>query len=250
MIECGFFNAVNDDRKYNADSFNEFFDGILSDTGIYKKSGNRLKVISNEGMTVTISTGKGRINSHWVNIPATENVTLAESNMTQNRYDAIVLRHNVENRSITAHVIQGTPAITPTKPSIMRTVSTYDICLAYVYVGAGVTSITQADIIDTREDTDLCGYVKLQIDSINAGIREYRNVIRTSSEVSEIAIGISEFDADNDLLFSNINGVMFVRDVDYVVSGTGSSAKIKLVNSIMADNDVEFRVIKAVLEVL
>lgn len=250
MIEYGFFNAVDGDRTYNADSFNEFFNGILTDTGVYKKSGDALKVEPSEGMTVNILTGKARINQHWANISAPESITLPESDLVLNRYDAIVLRYSFDDRTITARYIKGDTASTPVKPTMTRTVSTYDICLAYVYVKAGATAITEADIEDTREDTDLCGYVKLQIDAINAGIKQYRNVVDITSEVTEISIGIPQYDAENDLLFSNINGVMFVEGEDYTVSGTGSSAKIVLNTSIKADNVVEFRVIKSVIEVL
>lgn len=250
MIEYGFFNAVNGDRTYNADSFNEFFNGILTETGVYKKSGDALKVIPYSGMKVAIGTGKARINSHWVNVPNVEAVTLTESDLTLNRYDAIVLRYNSEERSINLMTIEGTAATSPNKPSIMRTASTYDICLAYVYVPAGATSITVSNITDTRDDTDVCGYVKLQIDAINAGIKQYRNVVDITSEVTQITIGIPQYDSANDLLFANINGVMFVEGEDYTVSGTGSSAKIVLNTSIKADNVVEFRVIKSVIEVL
>lgn len=251
MIQSGFFNAVDGDRLYNADDFNEFFNGILTDTGVYKKSGEAMKVVPNNGMTVNISTGRARILQHWANIPVAESITLPVSDMTLNRYDAIILRYSVTERTITPMYIQGTTATTPVKPSIMRTASTFDLCLAYIYVKAGVTSITASDIEDTRDDSDLCSYVKLQIDAINAGIREYRNVVTTTSDgTTQIAIGIPQFDAENDLLFSNINGVMFVQGVDYTVSGTGSSAKIILNNDVQANNTVEFRVIKSVIEVL
>lgn len=250
MIEYGFFNAVNNDRLYNADSFNEFFNGIISDTGVYKKSGNALLVIPGEGMSITVSTGKARIKEHWVNVKSSETLSLEASDLTLARYDAIVLRYNAEERTINLQVIKGEFAASPTKPVLIRNTNTYDICLAYVYVGPGVNAIADTDVIDVRNDTELCGYVKLQIDAINAGIKEYISVVDITEEVTEITIGIPEFDSDNDLLFANINGVMFVKNIDFVISGTGANAKIILTNSVMANNTVEFRVIKSVIEVL
>lgn len=251
MIEFGFFNAVDNDRLYNADSFNEFFNGILSDTGVYKKSGNALKVTPGaSGLSVKVQTGKARVKQHFVNVKSDETIALATSDIALNRYDAIVFRLDYSARTITLEVITGTSATTPKKPDIRRNENTFDLCLAYVYVPAGASSVTQSNIEDVREDEYLCSYVKMQIDAINAGIREYRNIVEITSEVTEIAIGIPQFDAENDLLFSNINGVMFVRDADYTVSGTGSSAKIVLNTSIKADNIVEFRVIKSIIEVL
>lgn len=251
MIEYGFFNAVDGDRLYNADSFNEFFNGILSDTGVYKKSGGGLAVIpASSGLSVKVQTGKARIKQHFVNVKSDETLELAASDIALNRYDAVVLRLDYSARTITLQVITGTNATTPTKPAIKRNENTYDICIAYIYVPAGATSVAANNIEDVRDDNDLCGYVKMQIDAINAGIREYRNVVNITSEVTQISIGIPQFDAENDLLYSNINGVMFVQGVDYTVSGTGSSAKIVLNTSIKADNVVEFRVIKSIIEVL
>ena len=250
MITYGFFNSVNKDRMYNADSFNDFFDGIISETGVYKKSGMRLDVIPGTGMTVQVQTGRARIKGHWVAVESNEALELAGSDIALNRYDAIVLRYDASERNITLQVITGSGASTPVKPSIVRNENTYDICLAYVYVPAGSSSIATANIEDTKADEALCGYVKMQIDTVNAGIKEYRNIVTTTSEVTELTIGIPEFDSENDLLFSNIGGVMFVQGTDYTITGTGSAAKMVLKNSIKAGNTVEFRVIKAILEVL
>lgn len=250
MIEYGFFNAVNGDRTYNADSFNEFFNGILTDTGIYKKSGGALEVVPSTGLAVKVQTGRGRINQHWFVVGADEIVSLDPADVALGRYDAIVFRLNTEERTITLTTIKGTPAQEPVRPSIKRTENLYDICIAYIYVSAGATALNDLSINDTRDDIDLCGYVKLQIDSINAGVKEYRNTVTTASEVTSLDIGIPQFDAENDLFFANINGIMFVQGSDYTISGTGSSAKMVLTNSVRANNTVEFRVIKAVLEVL
>lgn len=250
MIKYGFFNAVDGDRTYNADDFNAFFNGILSDTGVYKKSGGALKVIPGSGLAVKVQTGRGRIKEHWFVNGSDENLTLSTADVALGRYDAIVFRLDGTARTITLQVIEGTPAATPVKPTVKRTENVYDICVAYVYVAAGATSVATSAIEDTREDTDLCGFVKMQIDAINAGVREYRNTVTTTSEVTEMLIGIPEYDSESDLLFSNVNGIMFVQGVDYTVSGTGSGAKIVLTNSVRANNTVEFRVIKAVLEVL
>lgn len=250
MITYGFFNSVNQDRLYNADSFNDFFNGIISETGVYKKSGMRFAVIPGTGMTVQVQTGRARIKGHWVVIESNESLTISGADIALNRYDAIVLRYNATDRDITLQVITGTPASTPVKPAIVRNDTIYDICIAYVYVGAGAASITQANITDATDDESVCGYVKMQIDTVNAGIKEYRNIVTTTKEVTELTIGIPQFDPENDLFFSNIGGVMFVKDQDYTITGTGSAAKMVLKNSINANNTVEFRVIKAVLEVL
>ena len=253
MVEYGFFNAIDGDRTYNADSFNEFFNGIISDTGVYKKSNSRegyaLRVVSSGNWHLSIEAGKARIKGRWVNLTSPETIELEPPDVALDRWDRIVLRLDETERTISIVIIKGTPATEPTKPSLVRNDTIYDICLAQIYVRAGAT-YPDRSIVDTREDTDLCGYVKMQIGTVNAGIKEYRNVVTTTSEVTELEIGIPQFDSSNDLFFSNIGGVMFVKGEDYTISGTGSSAKMVLKRPICVGNTVEFRVIKAVLEVL
>lgn len=250
MIEYGFFNSVDGDRKYNADSFNEFFNGIISDTGVYKKSGSGLKVVPSEGLAVNVSTGKARINQHYVNVKGTETLTLPTADVANGRYDAVILRYDETERNITLGTLTGTPSSNPSYPTISRNENTFDICLAYVYVAAGATSISESNIIDKRDDIGVCGYVSLQIDAINAGIRQYRNTFQLTENANEILIGIKEYDTENDLLFANINGIMLVEGTDYTISGTGSTAKMSMSNILEKGNVIEFKIVKPVIEVL
>ena len=93
MLEYGFCNAVNGSPSYNADHFNNFFAGILSDTGIYKKSGGAFQVTAGGGMTVNVATGRGRIDNHWISLTASE-VLAIEAAVTKDRskiYQAAML---------------------------------------------------------------------------------------------------------------------------------------------------------------
>lgn len=256
MLECGFFNAVDGDRTYNAETFNDFLTSIMSENGIYKKSGDYGKpleiypfqVVSMGDLNIAIGRGRAIVNKHWVNLTSNIYMTLEPSDGLT-RYDAIVLRWNGENRNVTIEVIKGTSSDTPEKPPIVRTENIYDLCLAYVKIGPN--NYIHADYVtDTREDASLCGWVTLQVDAIQCGVKEYKNVLTTTGEVTELQIGIPEYDAEKDLLFANINGIMFVEGTDYEVSGTGSDAKITTTNTIRANNTIEFRVIKSIVEIL
>lgn len=249
MLEYGFCNAVNGSPSYNADHFNNFFAGILSDTGIYKKSGGAFQVTAGGGMTVNVATGRGRIDNHWISLTASE-VLAIEAADANPRYDAIVLKYSKSSGIISLDVKKGTASSNPLKPAILNNEISNEICLAYIYVSAGVTEITSTNIEDTRSDLSVCGYVMMQIDAINAGIQEYRNVITTTADVNVVEIGIPEYDSENDVLFANINGIMLVESVDYTISGTGSSAKITTTNTVRANNTIEFRVMKSVIEVV
>lgn len=249
-ISYGFFNAVNNDRTYNADDFNDYFNGILSSNGVYKTSGNGLEVTAGTGMTVNITTGRCRIQDHYLAVTSAESVELTPASMTLNRYDAIVLRYDEDARTVTPTVITGTAASSPTKPSVTRTTSVYDMCLAYVYVAANSSSISALDIEDTRADEYLCGYVEIEVDAVDVGISQLSNVVTVAEATTSVNVGISTFDSANDILQITNNGFVLVPSVDYTLSGTGSSAAATFVHTINAGSVLEFKVTKVTVEVL
>lgn len=247
-IKYGFFNSVNSDRKYNADDFNAFFNGILSDTGVMKKSGNGLKITAGDGMTVNLTTGRARINQHFVAVTAPINIELSGSSLTLNRYDAICLRMTASERKIEYAVIEGTPASTAVKPSIIRTDDITDVCLAYVYIPSGSSAVASGDIEDTRDDTALCGFLELDVDAVDVGLVEYRSNASVSSSTASLNPGIAQYDSANDILDVYVNGFKMIKGVDYTESGTGTGTQVAFTNT-LTNARVEFRVIKAVVEI-
>ena len=140
---------------------------------VYKNSGGALEVTVEEGLKINVSTGKARIKEHWVNVIAVETLELAAADVVNDRYDAVILRYDAEGREIRLQVLQGESATEPSKPEITRDENTYDICLAYVKVAAGASSV---GIEDTRADTQLCGYVKMRV-GMNAKMNELRKTV-------------------------------------------------------------------------
>lgn len=167
MWTYGFFNSVNGDRLYNADQMSKMFEGLISD-GVYEAVGNKLAVQASSGMVVQIATGRGWFNKRWVNNDAPYQITLESSDVTLNRYAAICIRVDTTDsvRSAIPYVKYSSFATNPTKPSMVRTDTIKEYCLAYVYIGKGVSAITQAAIEDTRQDAELCGWVTGLIDQI------------------------------------------------------------------------------------
>ena len=157
-LTSGFFNSVSGDRVYNADQISSMFEGLISD-GIYEDVGDAFQVLAATGMNVTVGTGRAMLNGKWAKNTAAITLTLNDAHALLNRYTAIVLRLDISNRAVSVEMIDGTAASTPTKPAIVRNASYYDLLLAYVYVGAGVTAITQANIEDQRANTIYCGWV-------------------------------------------------------------------------------------------
>lgn len=168
MWESGFFNSVNGDRKYNAEQMSGIFEGLITD-GVYESVGNKMAVQPNSGMTVQIATGRGWFNKRWVNNTAPQLLTLEASDVTLNRWAAVCVRVDTTASARTAepYIKYSDFATTPVKPSVARTETVNEYCLAYVYIGAGATVITADVIEDTRGNNDLCGWVTGLIEQLN-----------------------------------------------------------------------------------
>lgn len=66
-------------------------------------------------------------------------------------------------------VLDGTPdSAAPAAPAITRTELIYDLCLAEIKRPAGSTSVTAADIYDTRADETVCGVMRDGVHGIPA----------------------------------------------------------------------------------
>ena len=164
-LEYGFFNAVKQtdgtyDRVYNAEQMSRYFNGLVS-PGVYESVGGGLQVRAGTGMTVQVQTGRAILgdNCQWLDNDAVLDIVLNAAHVTLNRYTAIVMRLDYTNRNISIVAVDGANATTPTKPAMTRTSAIMEYCLAYVYVGKGVTTITQSAITDTRPDNTVCGWV-------------------------------------------------------------------------------------------
>ena len=168
-LTYGFFNSIDSDRVYNADQMSKYFKGLISN-GVYLNVGGAFKVTaSGDGLSVNVATGRGIIDCKWVESDAVETVTLNAADPSKARYTAITLRLSYGDRLIALGFHDGVAAASPSKPMPIRTAENYELVLAYVLVPAGATSITQAQIIDSRADTSVCGWVSGIIDQVDTG---------------------------------------------------------------------------------
>ena len=263
-LTSGFFNSVSGDRVYNADQISSMFEGLISD-GIYENVDDAYVVTASSGMIVNVGTGRAMVKSKWVKNTAPVAVTINDAHVLLNRYTAIVLRLDISGRAISIETIDGTPASTPSKPAIVRNGSYYDLLLAYVYVGAGVTSITQANIEDQRANTVYCGWVTgiiTQVDTATlflqwqnayetfyntetaafdawfASLTEQLNVNTFIDEYikeTSIAYGASKVVSldmtgytyeQGDIFIVSINGLEAKEGTDYTVSTSGATPTV------------------------
>lgn len=162
----GFFNSISGDRLYNADDVNTFLEGLVGD-GLYANVDDMFVVTAGTGMTVKVAAGKASLAHHWFKSDAVETLSIGTAHAVLNRYDVVAIRLNVATRSIGLVVLTGTPASQPSVPQIRRDDEFFDLALAYVYVGAGVTAISQSVITDVRLNSAVCGIVTGIIDQLD-----------------------------------------------------------------------------------
>lgn len=232
-----FFNAFADntkatgyDRNYNADDISDWYSFVF-ENGVVKTNDLRgLKVVEASGMNVNLSAGRGAINGKGYLNTSNKTFTIdtAPTGATP-RYDYIVLRYDnrqtTSGRKITAELVRGTSSI-PNVSSLTRNANVYELMLAYIIVNVNATSITQANIIDTRNDKELCGWftaVKGYEDYYDALIQkhEYTKAFSATGITLTTDIPTSLYNENYSLLEVYTNGIKEVEDA-YTISTSGS----------------------------
>lgn len=156
MEKCTFFNDIDDDRVYFAEDLARHLSEFFT-TGVFN---NGCKVLAeNNDMSVNVDIGSANINGYRYDNDDQKKLNIDNADGVLSRIDNIVIRLDLTNRLISAQVIKGTFADNPTAPALVRTSTIYDIRIAKVYVDAGITTITQDLVEDTRFNTNDCGNV-------------------------------------------------------------------------------------------
>lgn len=163
-----FDRAVGSDVLRNVLS-NYYTNGVF---GIGNTNCFKVVASTDGGMGLSIQSGSCLINGATAYCKEETRITLANSEALS-RFDAVVLRldDNKAHRDIRIEVLKGTAQSQPVKPMPTREGAVYDLVLAYIFVKANVSTITNADITDTRIDKNLCGFVNainnLNVDSLH-----------------------------------------------------------------------------------
>jgi len=158
-LTYGFFNSVDGDRMYNAIQVSSIFDGIIED-GIFGSIGDAFQVLATTGLGTSIGTGRAWFNHTWTYNDSVIPIVLDGSDPILPRYDAIILEvdESVGVRANSIKKVTGTPATTPTYPTLTNTAYVHQYPFAYILVNGGATSITQASITNMIGQT-ACPFV-------------------------------------------------------------------------------------------
>ena len=167
-VTYGFYNAKDHDRQYDAVQLSSIFDGLIND-GIYATIGDAFVITAGSNMSVTVGTGRAWFNHTWTYNDAKLILTIPNSEVLLDRYDAVVLETNDADdvRANSIKVISGVAASSPKKPDLTNDTHTHQYPLAYIKVPANSTSVSQANI-ENCIGTSACPFVTGIVDTIDA----------------------------------------------------------------------------------
>lgn len=166
MEKSSFFNSVSHDRTYKAEDWAEYFASFIGN-GVFPVPSMGLQVVANDGMKLNVKTGKAWINGYFYFNTGDLAVELDTADGQLNRIDRVVVRWDLTNRVMSVKVKSSSFSASPTAPALQRDADIYELALADIYVGAGVTAITQSKITDQRLNTSLCGVVVGVVEQID-----------------------------------------------------------------------------------
>lgn len=203
MISYGFYNSLNGDRRYNATHFSSIFDGIIKD-GVFMSIGDALIVSANENMTINVGEGKAWFNHTWTLNDSILPLDVEISEMVLNRIDAVVLEVNSNDavRANSIKIVRGTPASEPVNPTLINEELIHQYPLAYIYVGAGVTEITQANITN-MVGTSECPFITGVLETIEIDPLVAQWEARFDELLSMGDMELTEFILTNETAFVN-----------------------------------------------
>lgn len=151
------FNAVVTggvaDRVYTAEDFAAERAAFVSN-GVAADGALAVSPSAAGGLCIDVATGVAVIDGHTYFNTATLALQVEAAHATLPRVDLCVLRLDLDAREMRCHLKSGTPSLTPAAPALLSTDTVHEIALARVFVAAGATVLTAADITDQRVQAD------------------------------------------------------------------------------------------------
>lgn len=200
------FNAIDHDRVYKAEDWAWYFATFIAN-GVFPKPSDGLQVIAYSSMEIKVNAGYAFINGYAFRNPVSQTITLETAEGAQNRIDRIVVRWDLTQRDIYLAVLKGTPSAKPQATAVTRTTEIWELALADIYVGKGVTAIRTANITDQRFNSSVCGIVMGTVEEIDASVltKQFTDFFNTYSQA--VLDEFSVYKQDMEKYLKDIAGV-------------------------------------------
>jgi hypothetical protein len=141
-----------DGTNFTEANFAAFMKSIVQADGYVSGVGSEVAVIQHTpaDMIVIAGTGEAWVQGVKYTNSAAKDIAITAAHASLARIDRIILRLTWASNTCAAVVLTGTAAASPAAPTLAQDASVWEISLAQVLVGAGVTSILTANITDER----------------------------------------------------------------------------------------------------
>ena len=124
---------------------------LWRDTGIIEGLLNNLQCYADStGMQVKVKGGVAWIEGFYFSSDAETILTISTSDPTNPRIDYVTARVDWDTNTIGFVIIVGTPAASPSAPSLLNTATQYDMPIAKVTVPAAAVTIAAGNVLDAR----------------------------------------------------------------------------------------------------
>lgn len=163
-VNCGFFDAINNDRLYSADQMNRPYKRIISNGVFATPQGTPstdFQVLSaSSGMKINVSPGDGLFGDKWFSNPSTITITVPINTALVPRRDSVIIQVDTRTSGRAGSIIYrtGTANANPLPPSLSTASGVYEYRVANIYVAASAQNINNDAIVDLRGSSE-CPWV-------------------------------------------------------------------------------------------
>lgn len=171
-VNCGFFDAVDNDRLYTADEMNRPYKRVITNGVFATPSGTPstdLQVLSaGSGMNIIVKKGEGLFGDKWFENPSDLTITVPNNSNITPRRDSVIVQVDKRINGRTGNIIyrEGTPSSNPQVPDINTVDNIIEYRLANIYVAPNANYIGNDGIVDLRGSSE-CPWITSLIKQVD-----------------------------------------------------------------------------------
>lgn len=158
----GYFDSTEGDiRQYDAAELAYLLSAALQN-GISSHNGGGLAVTADgSAMQTKVSCGGAVIGGYVFVLSddgGEERTFTHQVSGSADRIDRVVVRLDLNERTISLALLEGVPGALPVPPTLTRTSQIWELSLAQVRIRASALFVEAGDVTDERGDETVCGY--------------------------------------------------------------------------------------------
>lgn len=233
-VKSGFYDAVNNDRTYNAEDMNKPYSRLVSDGVFANPDGtpsNDFLVEPNSGMSIKVGIGQGIIAHKWFQNDTPISIAVPTNTGLTTRIDSVILQ--VDNRTATRAGAVVYRVGTSSPPALDSATTEYR--LANISIAAGTSTITAAMITDLRGSAE-CPWIAalIQQPDLSTLWQNFYDAYEQAFGIYEAEMNDSQSEIQQawddffDQLTENLNVTMNLATLKNTYTATGTVTTIPI----------------------